>query len=72
MDDLIRYAYAAVALLFVGSALISAAVLCGVWFVLDAFLSGEAGALPWAALALSALIAGYCITGLVLRQLRIT
>lgn len=72
MDDLIRYAYAAVALLFIGSILIGAVVLCGALFILDAFLSGQAGDLLWAALALSALIAGYCIAGFVLRQLRIT
>jgi len=72
MDDLIRYAYAAVTLLFLGSALLIAAVLSGVWFFLAAILSGQTSTPPRAALVLSLLLIGYCLIGLLLRRFRIT
>ncbi len=72
MDDLIRYANAAVALLCLAIALLIAAVLWGVYFIVAALLSGQAGTLPGAALAVALLVAAYCLTGLVLRQLSIT
>jgi hypothetical protein len=72
MDDLILYGYAAAAVLCLGIALLVTAVVAGIWIILAALFSGTTNTLPGTVLSISLLLAGYCVAGLLLRQLGIT
>jgi hypothetical protein len=71
MDDLIRYAYAAIAVLLIGIAFCAGLILYAAVLIISVILSGNAGLLQDVELAVSVLLAAYCMTGLILVRLGI-